>query len=281
MKKRGFTILKLLINRYAPAEREALLQFLPREEAYSVTSCDIESSDLTPLFEQPKRSLASIHYSWIQPAIEKFPIELQKAVISCLLPEQISGLKVSSPLHLSAFSKSFFIEQLYEKLEIGNHLPPEYLPGTELSPLLHWSKGELIEIIDFLGLHDLASEVRQIVNRNHLKNIYSCLNSKQLYYLKACLQQKELIVSPKLGIDPTAQDCVKLKLIVHRRGLSRLGKALCGQHPDMVWHLSHSFDMGRGNILLKDFRPIELPRITNVLRQQVVSLMNFLKTPQT
>lgn len=277
MDKRGWMMLRVLINRYNPKAGNALLKFLPEDELQAVTNLDIRSTDLTPILQQPQKSLAKIHYSWIQPFLKNFPDSLQSVVIGALTAEQIAGLQISSPVPISDLARTFILNQLYHLLKISDHFPVEYLPETELSPLAKWMKQQLVNLIDFLGLYDLASEVRHIVNRDYLKNIYSCLTPKQFYYLKVCLHQKEQITSPKLGIDPTKQDCVKLKQVLHRRGLLRLGRALCGQHPDLVWYIAHKLDMGRGHILLKEYQHEALSKITPILKQQVLNLMNFLK----
>ena len=273
-------MLRVLINRYNPKAGNALLKFLPAEKAAMVMNQDIDSADFTPLLQQPQKSVARMHYSWIQPILESFPEPLQSAVLATLTAEQIAGLKKTSPIPISDVAKAFIIDQLSQHLNIKEHVPIEYLPKTEFSSLAHLTKRQLVNFLDFLGLYDLASEVRHIVNRNYLKNIYTCLTPKQFYYLKVCLNQKEQIVSPKLGIDPAKLDCQKLKQIIHRRGLVRFGKALCGQHPDLIWHIAHILDMGRGNILLKEYQPKEVPKVTKILKQQVVNLMNFLKDGQ-
>lgn len=279
MNKRGWMMLRVLINRYNPRAGNALLKFLPKDELQAVKAQDIHSTDLTPLLQQPQKSMAKIHYSWIQPLLSAFPEKLHPVAVAALTPEQIAGLRPATTTPISNFARTFILNRFYELLKISEHFPVEYLPESPLSPLAKWKKAQLVNLIDFLGLYDLASEVRHIVNRNHLKNIYSCLTPKQLQYLKSCLHQKEQLVSPKLGIDPSKQDCDKLKQIVHRRGLVRLGKSLCGQHSDLVWHISHILDMGRGNILLREYQPQALPKITSILIQQVLNVINFIKEP--
>lgn len=278
MDKRSCMMLRVFINRYNSEAGNNLLKFLPQEQAQAVMNQDIRSADLSPILKQPHQSLARIHYSWLQPALKQFPESLRLTFLSALTPEQIAGLKVTSPIILSDVAKVFILNQIYHQLNIGDHLPIEYLPETELTLLTKWKKSQLTELADFLGLYDLATEVRYIVNRNYLKNIYDCLTPKQTYYLKMCLHQKEQLVSPKLGIDPTKQDCSQLKQLIHRRGLIRLGRALCGQHTDLVWHIAHTLDMNRGTFLLKEYQPKELPKITQILKQQVLGLVNFLKT---
>lgn len=278
MNKKGWMMLRVLINRYNPQAGDALLEFLPSEDAQTVLNQKIRSHDLNPLLQQPQTFLSTIHYSWIQPLLDKFPVHLRPVVASALTPEQIAGLKISSFPAVSQPIKNFMRHQLYLSSEMSDHLPLEYLPETELSLLGRWNKQQLTHLFDFLGLHDLASEVRRIVDRHHLTNIYSCLSPKQFYYLKLCLHQKEQIVSPKLGIDPTAQDCGKLKQVINKRGLQRFARALCGQHPDFVWHIAHILDRGRGKILLQNYASDALPKITPALKQQVLNLMNFFKS---
>lgn len=271
-------MLRVLINRYNPAEGNALLKFLPKDQQEAIASVDVRSADLRPILEHPQNSIATIHYSWIKPFVDKFPDRLQAALMAALTAEQVAGMKTTLEISLSKLAKPFLVNKLCQQLKINEHIPLEYLPENEFSPLSKWSKQQLTDLIDFLGLYDLASEVRHIVNRDHLKNIYTCLTPKQFHYLKVCLQQKEQITSPKLGIDPSKQDCPKLKQAIHRRGLSRLGKALCGQHTDFVWYIAHVLDVGRGTILLKEYQPAALPKITAILKQQVLNLMNFLKS---
>lgn len=278
MDTRGWMMLRVLINRYNPRAGNALLKFLPQEQQAAISSVEIRSDDLRPILLHPQNSLARIHYSWIKPLIEKYPERLQAAIMAALTAEQVAGMKGSLDSPISNPVKSFLVNKLCYQLKVNEHIPLEYLSENEFSPLLKWTKQQIVDLIDFLGLYDLASEVRHIVNRDHLKNIYTCLTPKQFYYLKVCLHQKEQITSPKLGIDPSKQDCPKLKQAVHRRGLSRLGKALCGQHADFVWYLSHVLDKGRGDILLREYQPQALPKITSVLKQQVLNLMNFLKS---
>jgi len=131
-------------------------------------------------------------------------------------------------------------------------------------------------LIDLMGLHDLAPEARRIVNPNYLKNIYTCLTPKQFHYLKICLHRKEPIIAPKLGLDPAKIESAQLRQTLHRRGLVRLGRALSGQHPDLIWHIAHVLDRGRGALLLQAHRPHESSAITSILEQQVLQAMHFL-----
>ncbi|MBA2369845.1 MAG: hypothetical protein H0V82_12640 [Candidatus Protochlamydia sp.] len=278
MDKKGWMMLRVLINRYNPKAGEGLLKFLPRDEAQTLISHEIQSSEIEPILYQPQKILERLHYSWIKPLLKKFPKSMHSIVAGALTKEQAAGLTSSAPIKLSPPVKTFFVRQLYSLLAEEERLPYDYLPETDMSPLGTWKKRKLTMLFDFLGLHDLASEVRHIVNKKHLKNIYASLSPKQLYYLNVCLHQKEGITGPKLRIDPTNEDPSLVKNAIHRRGLMRFGKALCGQHPDFVWYIAHTLDTGRGEMVLKAYKPDSEPQVTLLLKNQVLNLMNFLKS---
>lgn len=265
-------MLRVLINRYSERSGNALLQFLPPDEQQAISRISTQSKDLTPILH-PENRLCQMHSSWLKEIADEFPDRLKPALQSAL--EELDGKK--GDITLSKAGKTFIISQLCEKLKIHDHLPMEYLGENEFSSLLKWTKKELVDLIDFLGLYDLASEVRQIVNKAQLTNIYSCLTSQQLSYLKICLRQKEELITPKLGIDHNKQDCPKLKQTIQRRGLSRLGKAFIGQQDDFVWTIARILDMGRGNIILNEYHSQTPSKIASVLKQQVLNVMNFLK----
>lgn len=278
MDSRTAAILSIFIHRYNPKAEEALLHFLPAEDRQAVQRHAIRSADFTPLLMQPHQVLSNMHYSWIQPLLEKFPPSLHPLLLSALTIEQVKGFQpIATPSPMSPPVRAFIVNYLYQHLQADQRLPLDYLPVTELSPLAQWTKSKLTLLIDFLGIHDLASEVRRIVNKHHLQNIYSCLSPKQYAYLNVCLHQREVIVAPKLEIDLTKRNNSQLKLMLHRRGLARLTKALSGQHADLVWYIAHILDSGRGHIVLNTYQLAPPKNVTHLLKNQVINLMNFLK----
>lgn len=282
MKPRGWMFLRVLINRYHQGLPEMLLQLLPQQEAQSALAHDIASSDLTPLLDHAQIVIKRLHYSWMKPAIEKFSRTMQPFFIASLPKELASRIQrhMDPTLKVKPLTdalKPFFLRILYQTLDADDRLPIEYLPESPLSPLMHWSKTELVDLIDFLGLHDLSGELRQVVAKQALSSIYECLSPKQAVYLKMCLHQKETVKSAPLKINFKQLDCDQLLKDLHRRGLMRLGKALSGQHPDFIWYLSRTLDTGRGSLLSQFYSPQPTPKVTQALTIQVVNLMNFLK----
>lgn len=280
MKQRGWIVLKTLFNRYDADIQEKLLKFLPPESKTKLMETNVQSSNLLPLLYQHQDTLERMHYSWIKPLLQHFPEQLVPLLINSLKYEQALGFKshLNSEMELPQTIKFFFQNQLYTLIDVIHRQPLELLPVTEMTPLAYMDKQDLMNIFDFLGLYDLSSEVRRIVNNAHLKNIYACLTPKQFHYLKFCMHQKEKLITPSLGIDHSKQDCPKLKQLIHRRGLLRLAKAMCGQPKDLVWYIAHVLDTGRGKVLMDHYKENEIPGITSSLKLQLINVMNFLKS---
>lgn len=282
MQAKGLIMMRVLLNRYHQGSPEAFLGGISKEDSKQVTTLDITSQDVAQALRQPKDVLQKIHYSWVAPSVQQFSKGMQVLIISALPKGSSSSLskilKVTPSVKPPSIPvRLFLINLLCSKLKIEEVLPPAYLPQTSLSTLANFKKSQLIELIDFLGLYDLAEEIRQIVDKKSLKNIYGCLSIKKQHFLRICLHQKEKLTTTRIGLERWQGDCKQLERILHRRGIVRLGYALSGQHPDLLWHIVHRLDTGRGNVLKKYWSKDEIPGVTSALTQQVLSLMNFFK----
>lgn len=280
MESKSWMILKVLINKYNPKAGNALTKLFSEEEARQIAAQNVLSTDFMPILKQPQQIIDRLHYSWLRPLISQLPESIHPVVLGALTPTQRERLQQYfpiTPIAPSQPAKEFFIQKLYSLMNDAERTPLEYLPETDLSPLGTWNKKQLIILIDLLGLYDLASEIRHIVDKRYLENIYGALSPLQLSYLKICLYQKENITSPKLGLNLAEEKSEKLRNILHQRGIARLGKALSGQHPDFIWYLVHTLDVGRGAILQNYYKKKAVPNVTSGLKLQVLSVMNFLK----
>lgn len=278
MLARELVVFNVLINRYHPDKREKLLSLVPVDQKKNIEEHKNDWNLLEPVLDQGIELLSLFHYSWISSVVKESSSFLQ-FMFGCILTEdQKKGLNVSSFVSLSLPVKQFLQGLLLKKLKLDYPAPLSFLPETEFFPLLDWKKEELVHLVDFMGLHDLASEIRQVLDKNSLKNVYASLSAREFHFLKVCLNQKERIVSPKLGVDLPTIDRKKLRDVLHQRGLVRLSQALFGQSIDFIWYLAHLFDKGRGTILLKNHQSLPIPKITMALKQQVMEVMNFLKS---
>lgn len=273
--------LRVLLDHYHEGNQEALLRSLPPAQAKEIAVLKIVDGDPSAIFLNPSKALESVHYSWISEEIAKKPKPLHPFFIASLSTtiqrdlKKLLGESAAKPL--APILSTYFCHQLFLGLGMDELLPKSFLPETPLFPLINLSKSKLVDIIDYFGLYDLSEEIRTIVNTKNLKNIYACLTPKKHQFLRNCMHLKDRLVAPKLNLDKWDGNCQELQKILHRRGLNRFGKALSGQHPHLIWYLTHTLDVGRGKILASQVSPEEVPGITPVLNVQLLNLLDFLE----
>lgn len=280
MKEQHGLFLRVLLNRAHGNVAEPLLKVLPSEEAKAVQSFSVVEKDPIPLLNQRANTLPKIHYSWICEYLSSLDLNKQNALLACLDDKQRTGIcrlinqKPPAPI-LSPLLKKFYLQRLYPLIAIDARLPIEYLPETPLKSYLNLSKEQLVDIIDLLGLYDLAHELRRIVATKHMKNIYTCLTAKEQQFLRACLHQKDKVVTPSLHLEKWTGDCPSLMKMLHERGIARFAIAVSGQHPDFIWYLTHILDTGRGKMLKKRIKDQEIPSLTSAILLQLESAKRF------
>lgn len=282
MEAKSWIMLRVLLNRYHQgASLETFLKGQPQEFVQNVLLQDVHSEDPSHVFSTPENALKGVHHSWITNAFSHIPEELHPLYLS-LLPEQqmVSVAKsLSKKPKIGSVSpqvKHFLLQKLLPSLERDSVIEIEFLPKSVFRPLLDMKKEDLVELVNYLGIYDLASEMRHVVDKKTITNIYTCLSPKKQQFLRACLHQKEKLATPRLLLEKWDGECKILDTTLHNRGLLRLGKALVGQNRDLVWHLVHKFDIGRGKILIKHANDHEVPGVATALTQQVINVMNFL-----
>jgi hypothetical protein len=261
MDSRRGLILKAFIYHFHPRSPETLFKFLSTSESNPLKSIPLESSDIHLLIYHRERLIQNLHASWIEKLIDKAP-ESVKPLISSQLPAPF---------------EPFAINILYSLVENPPQIPIEYLPKSELSPLPLWSSEQLNALSDLLGLFDLAAELRFIVDKVSIQNIYSFLSEKEQGFLRIAAQQKESLSVPRLNLDPRKNSSKEWRQIIHQRGIMRIARALNGQNYELIWYIAHKMDLLDGNIILRAFSNQPTPKITPILYLQITQAMNFIK----
>lgn len=282
MQSKTSTFFKVLINRFHPGINPAYFKSLPPDEIKEAYAAATSSPDTTLATSWTTHLISRTHYSWLAPYIQALPDNLKGAVINALPENQSNGIKkllnIKIPqYHLTPNMKAFLLGLLYQQWKPEDALPPQYLPQSFLESLNDLSKNELIDIIDLLAIYDLAEAVRHIVDKKNLKAIYLCLPHEKQKFLRTCLHKKERFAASKLDISKWDGSQEQLCNILHRRGLLRFGKALCGQNRHFVWNITHTLDTGRGKTISAYYNEDPIPGVTNLLIQQVITVINFLK----
>lgn len=267
----------------APAEKkEALMGHLLEKDQALIRS--LPETQGNPLEEVAQDRLRLIHPSWITAILRNFSPSDIRLFLSALPPSQAEDVqkalqvKGSAP-PLTQMGKKYLNDTLWQRI-IGKEnepLPLSCLPSSSLLPLLEMSFEDLSILIDYLGMHDLASEMRQIIEASRLKKIYEMLSPSEQNYVKMLLQSQEPVVFSRMGIMNWKGDKETLRSLIQQRGLNRLAKVAYGEHPSFLWYLSHRLDVERAQIFHKLCTPLENPAATTLLTAQVLELFSFLR----
>jgi hypothetical protein len=216
--------------------------------------------------------------------LEPFANDDKMLILSSIEKEQAEKLKKHFKLSMSSLplkkkGKEYLTEALYTWLisDQKELLPIEFLPEHPLNPLLDLSKKELQALVDYLGLHDLALELKHVIKADQIKKIQKTLSKKAQEHLKKQMKKKDPISFARLNLDGWNGDEEKMKAILHHRGFNRLAKALFGCHPSLLWHLSHRLDTGRTKILRKFYTDIKNDEVREILINQTLELIPLVK----
>jgi hypothetical protein len=277
--------LKLLVHAFNPGNEGALFALMPEGEGEKLAKEEVLPRD--PTFLLPTRCawLDAIHYSWLSDPLHKLPEATWPLVIAALPEAQSRGLvkheKLTPPEVPKAFSQSvkdFLTTSLYKVWPYKNTLSVDLLPQTPLLALTKCSKRELVELVDLLAMYDLAAEVCHIVDKKLLIDILRNLSANQQNYLKICLRQKSRLEVAPLDVRKIYKDKLKFLHTLHKRGIRRLATALSGQSTDLVTHIAHIFDIGRGKLLEAYYQKEEVPTATPVMQMQTLQIVQLIQS---
>lgn len=281
MEKKALIMVRVMMNRYHKGSTDTLFSSLSEEEGRNILEQDVQSDDVVAALEKPEKVMDHIHYSWLVAPLQKISAPLQPYFFAALPKEHQTGLqKLFSQewkVSLSPPVQSYLLSVLCKEMRIHEVIPAPYLPAAPLVELTHCDKGQLVHLIDLLGVYDLANEVRQIINKQHLTYLYTCLSKGRLRYLRTVMYLQDKLAQEKLGIEQFRGTRQTLEKVLHRRGIIRLAKALSGCKSDLLWHITHILDIGRANMLEKHWSKEEIPIITPSLVQQALHALHFLE----
>lgn len=280
MNTSSWVVFKNLLERGGSGLQSSIGRYLTREELEKLESVRPSKGDPFSHSTTMKARLGRIHYSWLITFLEPFAENDKAKILSVLDKPQSAKLqshfKLTDAIHpLKKVAKSYLASAVYEWLisDQKEFLPFEFLPDHPLNALLDLSKRELQTLVDYLGLHDLAMELKHVIKSEQIKKIQRVISKEEREYLKSLLRTKEPLSFARLNLDGWNGDGEKLKAILHHRGFNRLAKALFGCHPSLLWHICHRLDTGRTKILRKFFTDINNDEAHQALTKQILGLI--------
>lgn len=280
MNTSSWVVFKNLLERGGSGLQSSIGRYLAREELEKLESVRPSKGDPFSHSTTMEARLGRIHYSWLITFLEPFAENDKAKILSVLDKSQSAKLqshfKLADAIRpLKEVAKSYLASAVYEWLvsDQKEFLPFEFLPDHPLNALLDLSKRELQVLVDYLGLHDLAMELKHVIKSEQIKKIQRVLSKEEREYLKSLLRTKEPLSFARLNLDGWNGDGEKLKAILHHRGFNRLAKALFGCHPSLLWHICHRLDTGRTKILRKFFTDINNDEAHQALTKQILGLI--------
>ncbi len=270
------TVCKALIERCPVDEQAELLALLPLEERKSLEA--LPSATLPSKEGRGKDLLDRVHFSWMAPFLRTFGVQDLRLFLGALSKEQVEGLRLllgfsMSLLELTAEAKNFTAHLLLTHLTRGEPLiPPQLIPTSALKPLLDLDQEGLRRLMRYLGLYDLAFEMKQIIATSEIKKILSCLKKEEKAFLQSLKNQSELLVFKRLFLQSWDETRATLLSLLEERGLQRLAVALYNQEKSLIWIIAHTLELPIATALLKLCKPPSEPRISSLLIQQILNL---------
>jgi hypothetical protein len=268
--KKDWIATQVLINHFQKGKGEELSSFFPDLKEIP----EVHFNQIEVFTKLGENFLSRVHYSWLIPLIETFSKPNQTLVVKAL-PDPL-GKKIAKFLNISFASPLKGVQQqwilnrfLSSWKDFQNTLPLPLIPECDASFLLKLKKDEILDLIDFLAIFDLSQEIRVIVDKKLIQNLYLCLNDEKQKFLKVCLHQKEKVPAPPLNLEHWDGDAEKLNRILHHRGLVRLAVAISGQPKDFIWHFIHILDSGRGEKLKRYIKSEKMGFATEQRMQQI------------
>ncbi|MBX9924391.1 MAG: hypothetical protein K2Y01_09805 [Rhabdochlamydiaceae bacterium] len=285
MKPLSQLVCRTWIEKKKKESKMTLFSFLPPDDKESITHLTPPSQDLTLGFDLGKEVLQQTHESWLLPFLRHFS-EKEVCFFLSSLPLSTAqslknALKCSRPLvQISATMQFFFQQKMMQYLlnSAPNLLPIKALPKSSLNLLVSLNTKELHLLVEFLGLHDLSVEIKQIIDNTKLKKIHSVLSKEKQLFLKGLTHKKEQVIFKRMELSRWDGEMDRLLSLLFQRGMNRLAKALYPEHSDLVWHIAHRMDMQEAQLLFSLHKSLEHPNAYAFLSKQILEVLSFLQT---
>lgn len=277
-------ILNAFLRECPSEERRRLMECLVPAEREKLEKLPSTFGDPLQSVEDPEKLLAWIHSSWITPFLRTLS-EKEIGIFLGALPVEKVGAVGKDLLfkgkvqELSALGKSFIQATLarYLTAEVDDLLPIVCLPESPLNELLSLPLEVMAQFLDLLGMHDVAVEMKQIIDKHKLQRIEEALAPEQLTYLKMLMQSHEPVAFTHMGLINWSGEREKLKMLIRQRGANRLAKALYGADASLHWYVLHRLDVEKALIVRKLATPIDNPRAQKLLIQQITELTHYIQ----
>lgn len=280
MDRVAWSVCSAFLNTQGAPTKDKLIRFLPENEQKALKSLpSTEKNPLSASFDEAD-FISSVHHSWLMPLMREateLEVSLYLAALEAPLASKIQKELLFSKAvpQLTAVAKDFITHIAYSHLtqDQENFLPKEMLPHSPLTSLLDLTVDQLRAVIEYLGLHDLSVDMKQIIDNTKLKKIYAALTKESSTYLSHISSKKEPVIFKKIELQRWDGKSDSLKKLVTHRGINRLAKALYPENESLKWHITRKVSVEDAQLLMSLCKPLEHAKATTLLVHQILEVM--------
>lgn len=275
--------LQRLIYHAHPNDFEDYLKYFDEKERTQLASIFKVESTIALHLDSPTEVLHSFHYSWYLEFLEQCPKNSQKELLAIFSEEQVKKLgkklQIKSPnKKVSPVIKKFFTHKVLEKLGYDLLPPACFFSYRDFFFLTKMDKKDLVYVIHKLGIIDMASMAKKIVDKKTLRELFKFLMPEQKKLFKEAQKKyNDPLTSSTKELHKSLEDDRSFSNFVERRGIFRLAIALANENSFLVWHLAHILDKGRGKEFLSVVRRCVPNQYTAYYSRQVLEISKSLK----
>lgn len=221
--------------------------------------------------------LGKIHPSHFTSLLVQYPQE-QQMVYLCALPDFVkkevaASLQIADPSYeYNALFQNWLQEEILHRLsaESGRPLPLSLLPDYPLLSLVHGDAIELSTLCSFLGLFDLHSELKQLIDAKLFKLLEDALSDEEALLLREIGGWRAAdITFESLGLNGWNGDIPLLRGVLRERGIHRLAVGLLNAPNDLLWIVQHRMDRAMAAEFRKYRRVMHNHEIVEIILRQI------------
>ena len=278
----SFVVLNGFLKKFPPAIQTSLFESLSSQAKQELETAHLPLIDINLKKFCTYHLLDEVHYSWFIPFFEKLSSTEKTYFLQILNPHiraklcshfSIDTTYISLSSAVKSFLKNKTAVSIYDD---PNLLPRDYLPDSELNILLDLTKKELLELLTYLSLFDLAVQMKKIVDPKIIRIIQENLTEDTYKFLLSKRHYSEPFSFLPLNLKNIVERS-DFFLLLHKRAILRLAKALSDENTSLIWYVAHRLDIGRGSALINLTLKKAPPEIIKTVTSNIMEVMPIIR----
>lgn len=231
-------------------------------------------------FSSPKKPFLDEHFFDIDLFSKIHPShfdELYKTAPSVDREKIKQYVKKSTSTALKKFLENDILDKLAYYMPV---LPYKFLEDFETKTLLFLDANQLQEIAHYLGLYDLKSSLKTLIDPKLILKIQEALSPNMRQFLKTIQSEKDKVSFKKIQLDTWDQKKESLLNLLYVRGLNRIAKAIGQQSAYITHEILLRLPVKDKSLFITLNSEIE-PSYKHDLSQQIDQAFSYFKNHQT